>query len=170
MRTVFEQPAAKAVRQQVATVIATLDEQFPKASEHLERAREDLLAFVPFPRAIWKVHLVEQRAGTAEQGDPAPHRCRRIGRTSAIPRIGAVLAEQSNERAKQRRYIGPEILDRCRPTRSRETSKRPPRPHSPHTRKPDHRVAVDTPPSGRDPTRAGDSPKEQSRSRAHPAS
>jgi hypothetical protein len=77
LRTVFEQPDAKAVRQQMATVIAALDERFPKAAEHLERAREDLLAFAAFPPRGLEVDLVEQSAGAAEQGDPAPHRRRR---------------------------------------------------------------------------------------------
>jgi putative transposase len=36
-------------------------------------------------------------------------------RPSDIRLIGAVLAEQSDEWAEQRRYIGSEILGRCRP-------------------------------------------------------
>lgn len=43
LRTVFH----ASVRAQMASVIAALDEKFPKAAEHLEAAREDLLAFAP---------------------------------------------------------------------------------------------------------------------------
>lgn len=49
LRTVFEQPDAAAVRKQMAAAIAGLDEKYPKAAEHLETAREDLLAFAAFP-------------------------------------------------------------------------------------------------------------------------
>ena len=54
LRTVFEQPDEQAVRAQMAGVIATLDEKFPTAAEHLEAAREDLLAFAAYPREVWR--------------------------------------------------------------------------------------------------------------------
>lgn len=54
LRTVFEQPDADAVRAQMAKAIAALDDKFPKAAEHLEAAREDLLAFTAYPREVWK--------------------------------------------------------------------------------------------------------------------
>lgn len=54
LRTVFEQPDEQAVRAQIATVIAALDERFPKAAEHLEHAREELLAFAAYPREVWR--------------------------------------------------------------------------------------------------------------------
>ncbi len=54
LRTVFEQPDEQAVRAQMASVISALDEKFPKAAEHLEHAREDLLAFAAYPREVWR--------------------------------------------------------------------------------------------------------------------
>jgi putative transposase len=54
LRTVFEQPDAASVRAQMAQVIGALDEKFPKAAEHLENAREDLLAFAAYPREVWR--------------------------------------------------------------------------------------------------------------------
>ena len=54
LRTVFEQPDAASVRAQMASVIAALDEKFPEATEHLEHAREDLLAFAAYPREVWR--------------------------------------------------------------------------------------------------------------------
>lgn len=63
LRTVFEQPDAASVRAQMASVIAALDEKFPKAAEHLEHAREDLLAFTACPGGM-APDLVQQSPGT----------------------------------------------------------------------------------------------------------
>ncbi|MFF3566140.1 IS256 family transposase, partial [Streptomyces sp. NPDC002574] len=45
LRTVFEQPDADAVQAQMTQVLDTLEGKFPKAAEHLDAARHDLLAF-----------------------------------------------------------------------------------------------------------------------------
>jgi hypothetical protein len=45
LRTVFEQPDAASVRAQHRHVVQALDDSYPKAAEHLDEAREDILAF-----------------------------------------------------------------------------------------------------------------------------
>lgn len=54
LRTVFEQPDADAVQARMRHVPDTLEAKFPKAAEHLDAARHDLLAFTAFPRKIWR--------------------------------------------------------------------------------------------------------------------
>jgi putative transposase len=54
VRTIFEQPDRDAVFAQHRQVVAALEVKFPAAAEHLDEAREDLLAFAAFPKACWR--------------------------------------------------------------------------------------------------------------------
>ena len=116
LRTVFEQPDAEAVRRQMTQVITSLQEKFPAAGEHLEQAREDLLAFTVFPRTVGK--SIWSNNPQERLNKEIRRRTDVVGifpdRPSVIRLVGAVLAEQSDEWAEQRRYIGSEILGRCR--------------------------------------------------------
>jgi len=118
LRTVFEQPDAASVRAQMAQVISALDEKFPKAAEHLEYAREDLLAFAAYPREVWR--QIWSNNPQERLNKEIRRRTDVVGifpdRDAIIRLIGAVLAEQSDEWTEQRRYIGAEILERCRKT------------------------------------------------------
>jgi transposase-like protein len=49
VRTVFDQPDATSVRDQVGRVVDTIAGRFPDAATHLDDARDDLLAFAAFP-------------------------------------------------------------------------------------------------------------------------
>jgi hypothetical protein len=49
VRTIFDQPDADAVHAQFARVVTTIEAKFPAAAEHLDAARDDLLAFTGSP-------------------------------------------------------------------------------------------------------------------------
>jgi putative transposase len=54
VRTIFEQPDAASVKAQHAQVVQALEAKFPDAAAHLDEARDDILAFTPFPREVWR--------------------------------------------------------------------------------------------------------------------
>ncbi len=54
VRTIFDQVDAATVAEQFGKVVASLSDKLPAAAEHLDQAREELLAFTGFPREIWK--------------------------------------------------------------------------------------------------------------------
>ena len=54
VRTIFAQPTAPAVRDQVDSVASLLDVKFPAVAELLRDAKADLTAFADFPQAHWK--------------------------------------------------------------------------------------------------------------------
>lgn len=50
--TVFDQPDADAVHAQFDRVLDALERKLPRSFEHLEAAREEILAFTVFPKSI----------------------------------------------------------------------------------------------------------------------
>jgi len=54
IRTIFAQPDKKHVHTQFDEVVRMLTRSHPKIAEMLEDARDDLLAFAPFPVAHWR--------------------------------------------------------------------------------------------------------------------
>jgi transposase-like protein len=54
VRTIFSQPDATEVEAQFDRVVATLADKLPAAAEHLDGARDELLAFTAFPREVWR--------------------------------------------------------------------------------------------------------------------
>ena len=116
VRTIFGQPDAASVRAQHHQVVSALEAKFPAAASHLDEARDDILAFTAFPREIWR--QVWSNNPQERLNKEVRRRTGVVGifpgRDAIIRLVGAVLAEQNDERAEARRYMGPEILAACR--------------------------------------------------------
>ena len=116
LHSVYDQPTAENVHAQFDRIIDALTEKLPAVAHHLEAARADILAFTAFPKEIWR---------QIWSNNPNERLNREIRRRTdvvgifpnrdAITRlVGAVLAEQHDEWAEQRRYLGLDALARSR--------------------------------------------------------
>ena len=115
VRTIFEQPDAKSVRAQHAQVVQALEAKLPQAAAHLDEARDDILAFTAFPREVWR--QIWSNNPQERLNKEIRRRTDVVGifpgRDAIIRLVGAVLAEQHDEWAESRRYMGLEILAAC---------------------------------------------------------
>jgi putative transposase len=118
LRTIFEQPDAASVYAQHRHVVETLEAKYPAAAEHLDEAREDILAFTAFPKAVWRQTWSNNPQERLNK--EIRRRTDVVGifpnRDSIIRLVGAVLAEQNDEWTEQRRYMGLEVLAECQKT------------------------------------------------------
>jgi len=114
--TIFDQPDADAVHAQFDRVLAALTEKLPRSAEHLEAARDEILAFTAFPKEIWR--QIWSNNPNERLNREIRRRTDVVGifpnRDSIIRLVGAVLAEQHDEWAEQRRYLGLEALAKAR--------------------------------------------------------
>ena len=125
VRTIFLQPDALAVWNRLWVVVEQLEPRFPEASELLENAAPDLLAFAPFPTDLWskiwsnnpqeRLNKEIRRRTDVVGIFPNP--------AAVIRLVGAVLCEQTDEWAIGKRYMS---LTSLQLAKDRSRSFRPP--------------------------------------------
>jgi putative transposase len=112
LKTIFAQDTAEAAHAQWRQVADTLRERFPKLADLMDGAREDVLAYMTFPREHWpqiaSTNPLERLNGEIKR------RADVIGifpnDRSVVRLVGALMLEQCDEWAVSRRYMSLESL------------------------------------------------------------
>ena len=116
LHSVYDQPDAASVHDQFDRVLDALGDKLPRVAEHLEAARSDLLAFTAFPKEVWR--QIWSNNPNERLNREIRRRTDVVGifpdRDALIRLVGAVLAEQHDEWTEGRRYLGLDVLTRCR--------------------------------------------------------
>src|SRR5690625_3104842 len=112
LHSVFDQPEKEEVIAQFDRVLEALWDKLPRSAEHLEGAREEILAFTAFPKEIWR--QIWSNNPSERLNKEIRRRTNVVGifpdRPSLIRLVGAVLAEQHDEWIEGRRYMSLDAL------------------------------------------------------------
>ncbi|QOD93525.1 IS256 family transposase [Chryseoglobus sp. 28M-23] len=116
LHSVYDQPTASDVHAQFDRTLDYVAEKLPAVAEHLDTARADILAFTEFPKDVWS--QIWSNNPNERLNREIRRRTDSVGifpnRDSVIRLVGGVLAEQTDEWAEGRRYLGLEVLARSR--------------------------------------------------------
>jgi len=113
LRAIFTRPTYQAAYEQLERTVHVLADRYPKAAAILEKAAEEVLAHMHFPRAHWsRLHSTNPLERVNRE---LKRRLRVVGifpdRASAIRLAGAVLLEIHEEWIAGRRYFSQESME-----------------------------------------------------------
>jgi transposase-like protein len=116
LHSIYDQPDAEAVHAQFDRVVEALTDKLPAVADYLDEARADILAFTAFPKEVWR-HIWSNNPSERLNRE-IRRRTDSVGifphRDAVIRLVGTVLAEQHDEWAEGRRYLGLEVLAKSR--------------------------------------------------------
>lgn len=112
VRSIFAQPDAESTRAQHDAVLGQLEQRFPEVADLLDEAREEILAFAHFPKALWR--QIWSNNPLERLNKEVRRRTDVVGifpgRDALLRLAGAVLAEQNDEWLIARRYMSLDAL------------------------------------------------------------
>jgi transposase-like protein len=112
IKTIFAQETAEAAHQQWDQVADALRDKFPKLAEMMDGSREDVLAYMTFPKDHWA--QIASTNPLERVNKEIKRRADVIGifpnDAAVIRLVGALMLEQNDEWAVSRRYMTLETL------------------------------------------------------------